>query len=304
MPLNHSKTKGAFNSNVKTLMNDVGKSPHVQSKDQALAIAYSIKGRAFGGVSPQMPQMGNPGGMMSQAFNPSMATPGSNPAMPMGNNPATIPNDPNMPMGQNPVTQPMPQTPVNGLASGIMPPPMMGQTVGLNAGQPGPAGSRGFAFGGSVTPAPRSTFHGPIVSAVPGRTDKHFTHVPSGSFVIPADIVSGHGQGNTLAGMNTLQKLFRMGPHAKVPTIPKVKAPMFSRSKGGRADEHVGKPVPVKLAGGEIVIPPENAHETMCRITGKSLTLDQAHAALDAWVLKHRKKLRKTLAGLPGPARD
>lgn len=46
MPLKHSASKKAFKSNVKTLMNDVGKSPHVQSRAQALAIAYSEKERA------------------------------------------------------------------------------------------------------------------------------------------------------------------------------------------------------------------------------------------------------------------
>ncbi len=45
MPLKHSSSKKAFKSNVKTLMGEVGKSPHVQSKAQALAIAYSEKRR-------------------------------------------------------------------------------------------------------------------------------------------------------------------------------------------------------------------------------------------------------------------
>lgn len=43
MPLKKGKSKAAFKSNVKTLMHEVGKSPHVQSKKQALAIAYSKK---------------------------------------------------------------------------------------------------------------------------------------------------------------------------------------------------------------------------------------------------------------------
>lgn len=43
MPLKSGKSKKAFKQNVKTLMGEVGKSPHVQSKKQALAIAYSKK---------------------------------------------------------------------------------------------------------------------------------------------------------------------------------------------------------------------------------------------------------------------
>src|SRR6266478_1623751 len=46
MPLDHSKSPGAFRTNVSTLMHDVGKSPHVQSREQALAIAYSTARRA------------------------------------------------------------------------------------------------------------------------------------------------------------------------------------------------------------------------------------------------------------------
>lgn len=46
MPLIHSKSPGAFKTNVRTLMHDVGKSPHVQSREQALAIAYSTARRA------------------------------------------------------------------------------------------------------------------------------------------------------------------------------------------------------------------------------------------------------------------
>lgn len=305
---------------------------------QAVAVAMNqAKGRALGGVAPMLsqamqstmpsraniaPTMPDPSAPVPMPMNssapasgiagsiptPVQADPSTNPAVPT---PVTMPAAPSTAptIGANPAvptTAPMPPIQTAGFgalqtpASGVAPAPAFGQAVGLNAGMPGPAGSRGFAFGGGVSAQPK-TFHGPIVSAVPGRTDKHFTHVPSGSFVIPADIVSGHGQGNTLAGMNTLQKLFRMGPHTTVPKIGSVKAPKYGR--GGSAD-NVGTPTKVVLAGGEIVIPPENAHETMERVAGKKLTLDQAHAALDAWVLKHRKKLIKTLKKLPPPARD
>lgn len=43
MPLTKSASKKAFRANVEQLVSDVGKSPHVQSKAQALAIAESIK---------------------------------------------------------------------------------------------------------------------------------------------------------------------------------------------------------------------------------------------------------------------
>ena len=292
MPLQKGSSQKVISGNIaelhhgNTYAKTAAKFGKERANKQSVAIAFSeAKGRAFGGIAP----------MLGQAFNPTMPN-GNQGAMP-GANPATM-------MNNTPQMQTMPQPPLNGLASGVAPSPMMGAPMGLNAGQPGPAGARPFALGGGVNPAPKM-FKGPIVSDVPGRTDKHLTHVPSGSFVIPADIVSGHGQGNTLAGMNTLQKLFKMGPHAANPSrIPGATNAIHKFSKGGKADQHVGKPVPVKLAGGEIVVPPENAHETMCRITGKKLTLDQAHAAMDQWVLNERKKLRKTLAKLPGPSKD
>ena len=46
MPLIKSGSKQAFEKNVGTLMKDVGKSPHVQSRAQALAIAFATKRRA------------------------------------------------------------------------------------------------------------------------------------------------------------------------------------------------------------------------------------------------------------------
>lgn len=53
VPLIKSASDKAFRSNVPTLMREIGKSPHVKSRDQALAIAYSIKrrNRARGGYA-------------------------------------------------------------------------------------------------------------------------------------------------------------------------------------------------------------------------------------------------------------
>ncbi len=46
MPLKRSASKKALKSNIKTLMGEVGKSPHVQSKAQAEAIGYAVQRRA------------------------------------------------------------------------------------------------------------------------------------------------------------------------------------------------------------------------------------------------------------------
>ena len=51
MPLRSGSSPEAFKQNLSTLMGEVGKSPHVQSRQQALAIAYSKQrqGRQTGG---------------------------------------------------------------------------------------------------------------------------------------------------------------------------------------------------------------------------------------------------------------
>ena len=46
MPLIKSKSPAAFKENVRTLMHEIGKSPHVANRDQALKIAYETKRRA------------------------------------------------------------------------------------------------------------------------------------------------------------------------------------------------------------------------------------------------------------------
>ena len=260
-----------------------------RANKQAIAIALSnareTKGRAMGGgLVPNMPSM--IGGPMGKA----LATP----------LPSMTPTAAPVGMG----------TMANNM--GVAPRMMNNGGVAERA-----FGGAGMVKTPGMTPTwqerqeARNMTRGPILSAVPGRTDAHFTHVPSGSYVIPADIVSGRGEGNTLAGANALQKMFKMGPygsgmpklggHSSMPRPPKLGA---LASGGGKYGNHVGKPVKVKLAGGEIVVPPEHVLETMQRVTKRKLTLDEAHRIMDAWILNERKKLRKTLAGLPGPAKD
>lgn len=137
-----------------------------------------------------------------------------------------------------------------------------------------------FATGGSVLSIIRRAdggpVHvGPIHSAVAGRTDHLAMQVPAGAYVIPADVVSGLGEGNTVTGQKVLERMFR--------------SPLAT---GG------GTNVPIMAAGGEHVISPEAV-----KIVGKG-NLDRGHKILDKWVVGQRKKLVKTLKRLPGPAKD
>jgi len=122
---------------------------------------------------------------------------------------------------------------------------------------------------------------GPIHSPVAGRTDHLPMHVPSGSYVIPADIVSSLGEGNTMAGYRAVKMMFR-------------DAAAGAYAAGGG----VGEPVPIVAAGGEYVLSPDEV------IWAGRGDLDAGHRALDNWITGTRKELIKTLQKLPGPKKD
>ena len=198
---------------------------------------------------------------------------------------------------------------LNPTPSPTQPSPIAATGMMRNRGGALPRASGGFSMakGPNLSPswqersAAREMRTGPILSAVPGRTDRHAVNVPSSSYVIPADVVSGRGQGNTLAGMNAMQHMFRMaGGGDRAMGLPRPPKPMaMMHSGGGKKGGHrVGDPVPVILAGGEFVVPPDRLMEVV------HPNLDEAHRIMDSWILLERKKHRDTLAKLPGPAKD
>ena len=131
--------------------------------------------------------------------------------------------------------------------------------------------ARKYAGGGDVPwfarQAAKSTSHfgaGYLSSSVPGRTDKLPISVPSGAYVVPADIVSSMGQGNSNAGAQILSKMFTTGPLGIGGRSSGPKIGMASRLKAGRpgkggkssfADGGATPPVDIIAAGGEYVIP-------------------------------------------------
>ena len=139
---------------------------------------------------------------------------------------------------------------------------------------------------------------GMIHSPVPGRTDKLSMNVKGGSYIMPASVVSGIGQGNSQAGSAVLNSFFKMGPYGAAPAkdaTPKVnygkmspmktsfKMPAQPKFAAGGADEHEDK-VPIVAAGGEFVIPPE----VVKRIGGGNMK--HGHEILDHFVMHLRKK--------------
>lgn len=140
---------------------------------------------------------------------------------------------------------------------------------------------------------------GPIHSPVAGRTDHLPMNVKSGSYVIPADIISAMGEGNTMAGFKIARKMFSSKPYsqAKQPYAegeqPYAEGkPYGARAAGGAA------PVEIVAAGGEYVIEPEDVME----IGGGDM--DHGHEILDHFVKGYRAKTIATLKKLPGPKKD
>lgn len=163
------------------------------------------------------------------------------------------------------------------------------------------------AAGGSVIGKARGggTFHvGAIHGSVPGRTDKIPRTVPGGSYVFPADFVSGQkgAQNNTNAGFRLLNARFKMGPygtslpHIKVGKSPRpVKMPRvgrLGRAEGGATEE----PIEIIAASGEFTVPPHKLQEKH-----PGMSLEAIHKMLDEEVVRSRKGHIKTLHKLPRP---
>jgi hypothetical protein len=142
-----------------------------------------------------------------------------------------------------------------------------------------------------------------------GRTDVHNIQVPAGSYVLPADVVSGLAEGNTMAGSSVVDKMMHSGPYginmgggrhgAGPPRAPH--APMFRepsepnlQARGGKSEGHSGELVPIVVAGGEHIIWPQS-------IIKKFGSLEKGHKILDAFVLKTRKKTIEETRRLKGP---
>lgn len=119
-------------------------------------------------------------------------------------------------------------------------------------------------------------FHGALKSHVAGRTDHLPIRVSNGAYVLPADIVSSMGEGNTDAGFKAVEHIFGIRQHAAGITEHKI---------------------PIMAAGGEYVIHPEDVK----RIGNGDMK--HGHDVLDQFVKHRREALIKTLKKLPGPAK-
>ena len=152
----------------------------------------------------------------------------------------------------------------------------------------------GAPFFGSPGDISTEKIHvGPIHSPVAGRTDHLPMHVASGSYVIPADIISAMGEGNTMAGFKVANTIF-----TPVPNMAGLPGADAQLGLPGKAAGGSVQPVPIVAAGGEYVISPDDVSRL-----GKGDT-DLGHQILDAFVKKMRRKTVETLKKLPGPKKD
>jgi hypothetical protein len=159
-----------------------------------------------------------------------------------------------------------------------------------------------------------------------GRTDTLPISVPSGSYVIPSDLVAGIGDGNSNAGGKILASFFRTGPlgmsaphihggfggpHnirmgvAKLPRgsstgsiITATKQPGFADGGYAHGGVHAAPPghTPIVAASGEFVIPAE-------WILQRYGDLKRGHDVLDKVMMDLRKKHVKEIRQLPPPVK-
>lgn len=178
--------------------------------------------------------------------------------------------------------------------------PMMAVGGGLPKIGAVPKGPKGGVFGVLNAKPPRALTRitepqvqsGFLHSTVPGRTDRLATQVRSGSHIIPADVVSAFGQGNSLAGARNLDMTMRALPSAFA---------KGGRTQGGSSSalahphHRLEGHEPVLLAGGEYVISPEEV-EAIGEGDRK-----KGHDILDKMIVNVRHKEAKKMLKLPGP---
>lgn len=153
-----------------------------------------------------------------------------------------------------------------------------------------------------------------------GRTDTLPVSVAADSHVVPADVVSGLGQGNTLNGAGVLAKMFHSGPHG-MPLqhghaalhVPHPHVPQFSAS-GGRQSDGGDKTVPIAASSGEFNIKPEAVYAKglemakKLKLDPRKLTprhvMDMGHDFIDEFIVHSRKQIIAKMARLPKPRKD
>jgi hypothetical protein len=232
----------------------------------------------------------------------------------------------NVPVGGTsgaPVSPQIAQIGSNGVPMGSPGMPVQTAQSALNIP---PAAARGgtikkkkFAAGGPPTSAEevdpwylrqdaRGMIHpeGLIQGMAGGRTDVHNINVPSGSYILPSDVVSGLAEGNTMAGSGVIDRMMHSGPGGinmsggrkgggmGIPRAPRPFSEPMGQARGGASAKHTGELVPIIVAGGEHIIYPGT-------IAKKFGNLSKGHKILDKFVLNARKQTIDDMKKLKPP---
>lgn len=149
-----------------------------------------------------------------------------------------------------------------------------------------------------------------LQGSTPGRADALHTSAPAGAYILPADVVAGLGEGNSLAGARVWDTILRTGPHGiqqspehggrGPPQAPRPAAMAGQAKGGGVHGDGSGKPTPVALSHGEIIVMPEDV-KRFSQWFGGNGDLKHGHRILDAFVVYERRRQIKKLKSLPGP---
>ena len=148
-----------------------------------------------------------------------------------------------------------------------------------------------------------------------GRADSLKATAPGGAHVIPADVISSLGEGNSEAGARVMDQIMQSGPYGtpmprhgghgssmpRAPAAPPDGGTSTSTyrpniAKGGGVQGGTGT-TPVMLSHGEYVIHPDH-------IVHKFGDLKTGHKALDQFVEEERARHIATLKKLPGPVKS
>lgn len=151
-----------------------------------------------------------------------------------------------------------------------------------------------------------SAHYGLLHSSVPGRTDRIATSPAADSFVVPADVVSGLGEGNTLSGAHVLDIMLHTGPYGTpLPRLSieshnvhpvSMSLPFSPQSRGGVTGEH-HRQEPIIVAGGEYVVPPE-----ALKRLGKG-DIEKGHRIMRALCKKVREHTVTDIKKMPEPVK-
>lgn len=137
-----------------------------------------------------------------------------------------------------------------------------------------------------------------------GRADRVPMSLAPNSHVMPADVTSGWGQGNTLSGAANLEHALSSGPFgAALPKpplhsgSPRGAMPRMPRmARGGVPEQHGG--IKTLVSDGEYIVSPKD----VLRIGNGDYK--RGHDWLDRLIVDSRKHIVKHMSKLPGPVRE